>query len=321
MIDVFTPLDAQPFRLELDGDRIESLRTFDPDTQRSSDQRKEVVIIPVREASLADLRASDARRAVEVRTSEIEMARLDRNAMSDALENGLFFPGVEFVAPYVYPQGLATIFGYLPADVRLWIDDPAGVESAWDSTFELIQQRAREAEEARRFFAPAERFAMTAHEVREALRSLPTRAGAMAAPLWGRARSDSHLEFYGDAIGFGAGSAIGSAPRARLEVGAKKVPGIFSTLSFVRQAVVTLAVLAQLAGCAPTAINLNLGTAGVTAALSALQQPGPQSSPATAPTPRPFRMLEFLRSVMPALGLPAVPGPAPTPQPSPSADA
>ena len=46
------------FRLELDGDRIESIRTFDPDTQRSSDQREEVVIIPVREASLADLRAA-----------------------------------------------------------------------------------------------------------------------------------------------------------------------------------------------------------------------------------------------------------------------
>src|SRR5436190_24158082 len=109
LIDVFTPLDDQPFRLELDGDRIESLRTFDPDTQRSSDQREEVVITPVREASLADLRAPEARRAVEVRAIEIEMARLDRNAMSDALENGLFFPGVEFVAPYVYPQGLATL--------------------------------------------------------------------------------------------------------------------------------------------------------------------------------------------------------------------
>ena len=93
LIDVFTPLDAEPFRLELDGDRIESLRTFDPDTQRSSDQREEVVIIPVREASLADLRTPEARRAVEVRAIEIEMARLDRNAMSDALENGLFSQG------------------------------------------------------------------------------------------------------------------------------------------------------------------------------------------------------------------------------------
>jgi transcription-repair coupling factor (superfamily II helicase) len=190
LIDVFTPLDAQPFRLELDGDRIESLRTFDPDTQRSSDQREEVVIVPVREASLADLSTPEARRAVETRAIEIEMARLDRNAMSDALENGLFFPGVEFVAPYVYPQGLATFFDYLPADVRLWIDDPAGVESAWDSTFALVQQRAREAEEARRFFTPAERFAMTAHEAREAVRPLPT---VELDPLVGLAGTAGHL--------------------------------------------------------------------------------------------------------------------------------
>ncbi len=190
LIDVFTPLDAEPFRLELDGDRIESLRTFDPDTQRSSDQREEVVIVPVREASLADLRAPEARRAVEMRTIEIEMPRLDRNAMSDALENGLFFPGVEFVAPYVYPQGLATLFDYLPSDARLWIDDPAGVESAWDATWELVQQRAREAETARRFFAPAERFAMTAHEVRAALRPLPT---VELDPLVGLAGTAGHL--------------------------------------------------------------------------------------------------------------------------------
>jgi transcription-repair coupling factor (superfamily II helicase) len=190
LIDVFTPLDAEPFRLELDGDRIESLRTFDPDTQRSQGDREEVVLIPVREASLADLRAPEARRAVEVRAIEIEMARLDRNAMSDALENGLFFPGVEFVAPYVYPHGLATLFDYLPNDVRLWIDDPAGVESAWDATWELVQQRAREAEAARRFFAPAERFAMTAHEVRDALAPLAT---VELDPLVGLAGTTGHL--------------------------------------------------------------------------------------------------------------------------------
>lgn len=190
LIDVFTPLDAEPFRLELDGDRIESLRTFDPDTQRSSDQREEVVLIPVREASLADLRAPEARRAVEARAIEIEMTRLDRNAMSDALENGLFFPGVEFVVPYVYPDGLATLFDYLPKDVRLWIDDPAGVESGWDTTQELVRQRVREAEEARRFWAPAERFVMTAHEVREALKPLPT---IEVDPLIGLAGTAGHV--------------------------------------------------------------------------------------------------------------------------------
>ncbi|MCC6849740.1 MAG: transcription-repair coupling factor [Deltaproteobacteria bacterium] len=190
LIDVFTPLDAEPFRLELDGDRIESLRTFDPDTQRSSGEREEVVLVPVREASLADLGTPEARRAVEVRALEIEMPRLDRSAMSDALENGLFFPGVEFVTPYVYPGGLATFFDYLAKDARLWIDDPAGVESAWDATWELVQRRAREAEEARRFFAPGERFAMSASEVRAALGALPT---VELDPLIGLAGSAGHL--------------------------------------------------------------------------------------------------------------------------------
>ena len=190
LVDVFTPIDAEPFRLELDGDRIESIRTFDPDTQRSAEPREEVVLVPVREISLADLRAPEARRVVENRAIEIEMPRLDRNAMSDALENGLFFPGVEFVASYVYPEGLATFFDYLASDVRIWIDDPAGVESAWDTAWDLVQQRVREAEAARRFFAPAERFALSAHEVREALRPLPT---IELDPLVGLAGTTGHL--------------------------------------------------------------------------------------------------------------------------------
>ena len=47
--------------------RPAEMRTFDPDTQRSSGEREEVVIIPVREASLADLQRPEARRAVETR--------------------------------------------------------------------------------------------------------------------------------------------------------------------------------------------------------------------------------------------------------------
>ncbi len=174
VVDVFPLLENEPLRVELDGDRIESIRTFDPDTQRSKDSREEMVILPVREVSLAHLAAPEARRAVETRAIEVGMPRLDRHAMSDALENGLFFPGVEFTAPYVYPDGLATLFDYLPKGARLWIDDPAQSDSAWEASWEAIADRAQEAESSRRFFAPPEKFYSTPHDVRAALRPLAT---------------------------------------------------------------------------------------------------------------------------------------------------
>src|SRR5262249_22447731 len=91
----------------------------------------------------------------------------------DALDNRLFFPGIEFVAPYVYPAGLATIFDYLPAGVRLWVDDPAPIESAWEALWQTALERAREAEEARRFFTPADRWFVAPGEMRSALSRLP----------------------------------------------------------------------------------------------------------------------------------------------------
>jgi transcription-repair coupling factor (superfamily II helicase) len=74
--------------------------------------------------------------------------------------------------------------------VRLWVDAPAVFESAWDSSWELDQQRARSAEEARRFFTPPDRFAMSPHEVRDALQPLPT---VEVDPLIGLAGTAGHL--------------------------------------------------------------------------------------------------------------------------------
>src|SRR6185295_12916885 len=194
VIDVFPTLEPKPLRLELEGDRIERIRSFDPDTQRSDDVREEVVLLPVREISLRDLGAPEARRAVETRAVEVGMPRLERHALADALEHGLFFPGVEFLLPYVYPEP-ATLLAYLPAGTRLWIDAPAQTEAAWDAAWTAAEERAREAEEAQRFFAPAERLFVAPDELRPALAALPT---VELDPLVGIAGASgrAHLQCY-----------------------------------------------------------------------------------------------------------------------------
>jgi transcription-repair coupling factor (superfamily II helicase) len=173
VVDVFPTLESAPLRLEMEGDRIERIRVFDPDTQRSQEPREEVVILPAREISLRDLGAPDARRAIETRAVEVGVARLERHGMSDALEHGLFFPGVEFLLPYVYPQ-LTTFFDYLPAGTRLWVDAPSQTEAGWEAAWDAAVLRAREAEEASRIFAPPERLFLAPAEVRPALAALPT---------------------------------------------------------------------------------------------------------------------------------------------------
>ena len=52
VIDVFPPNAEEPVRLDLFGDTLESIRAFDPETQRSTRQLKDVSLLPVSEALL-----------------------------------------------------------------------------------------------------------------------------------------------------------------------------------------------------------------------------------------------------------------------------
>jgi transcription-repair coupling factor (superfamily II helicase) len=173
LLDVYPALEPMPLRLEMEGDRIERIRAFDPDSQRSREPREELVILPMREVSLGYLAAGEARRAVETRAVDIGMPRLERHALADALEHGLFVPGIEFLAPYVY-GALETLFDYLPPATRLWVDEPAQVEAALESTWSAAVAGAAEAESARRFFSPADRLFLEPAAVRAATATLAT---------------------------------------------------------------------------------------------------------------------------------------------------
>ncbi|MBS0331788.1 MAG: transcription-repair coupling factor, partial [Proteobacteria bacterium] len=52
VIDVFPPTAEEPVRLDLFGDTLESIRGFDPETQRSTRQLKDISLLPVSEALL-----------------------------------------------------------------------------------------------------------------------------------------------------------------------------------------------------------------------------------------------------------------------------
>ncbi|RYZ45780.1 MAG: transcription-repair coupling factor, partial [Myxococcaceae bacterium] len=67
LLDVFSPLYERPVRLEFFGDTIESIRVFDPESQRTVDALKSVDLVPARELLLTDdtrPRAEAAARAV-----------------------------------------------------------------------------------------------------------------------------------------------------------------------------------------------------------------------------------------------------------------
>ena len=112
VIDIFPPLYSLPLRLEFWGDRIESIRHFDPLSQRSTNHLNEMVLLPANEIIMGKENIKRAR----------SMGRLPREAPDvDA------FPGQEAWLNHFYTS-LDTIFDYFPDDGLLFLMEPARLE-------------------------------------------------------------------------------------------------------------------------------------------------------------------------------------------------
>ena len=151
IIDVFPPLETQPLRVEFLGDSIESLRAFDPASQRSVEQAGEVTLLPMRFFSLARLQA--ARRTVEEAMAESEATHREKQRIVENLKSGLPFPGVEFLLPYLYPT-LESLSDYLPRGTVVWLVEPAVAEAALDEYWSQLSTHVAQVNTAGHF-APA----------------------------------------------------------------------------------------------------------------------------------------------------------------------
>ena len=123
IIDLFPPQRARPVRLELLGDEIESLREFDPASQRSQAELREAVAPPARELLCRrdDIVASSALLRQQAQQEGVPEHVVDR--LLDTLLRGNLPPGVEALAPLLQPAQEAVL-DFLPDDALLVLDDP-----------------------------------------------------------------------------------------------------------------------------------------------------------------------------------------------------
>ena len=124
ILDLFPPQRANPVRVELLGDEVESIREFDASSQRSQATLGYVVAPPPRELLLDRsqvIERSEALRAL-ANSQKVEPRAVD--ALIDSLLRGCPPPGVEALAPLLQP-GLETVLDFLPDDTLIVLDDPA----------------------------------------------------------------------------------------------------------------------------------------------------------------------------------------------------
>src|SRR5439155_10112769 len=149
ILDVFPAGNEGPVRLEFVGDAVESLREFDPSSQRSLDRVEEVLLLPVREFGLSRLGPEAARR-VDERAAELGLARQERRDLVEAVRSQLVLPGFEQLLPLLY-ETTGTLADYLPAGTLLWLQEAGAVELAVESFAAQLEAHAAAAAHEGRF--------------------------------------------------------------------------------------------------------------------------------------------------------------------------
>ncbi len=168
IVDVFSPAYARPLRLEFDGDRLESIREFNPSTQRTEQVQEEMVLLPMKELSLKGAGVDESLRRLDQRAVELEVDRREKNRLLESLRSGIPFPGLEFLVPYFSPP-LVPVFSYLPEQTLLWLDGADRVEAEAERFGRLAWERNQSAGEEHRLVAPVEMLYLNEHQWRNAL--------------------------------------------------------------------------------------------------------------------------------------------------------
>jgi len=114
IVDLFPMGSAVPYRLDLDDDLVETIRTFDVDSQRTLYSVKEVRLLPAREFPMDE----DGRTKFRGRWRELFEGDPSKRRLYKDVSNGVPAAGVEYYLPLFFDQ-LATVFDYLPGDATL----------------------------------------------------------------------------------------------------------------------------------------------------------------------------------------------------------
>jgi transcription-repair coupling factor (superfamily II helicase) len=123
IVDLFPPQHPSPVRIELLGDEIESIREFDPPSQRSRAERQRIDAPPPREILLERSRVVERSEAIRELAASQKVPDPQVDELIDSLLRGHLPPGGEALAPLLQPE-LESALDFLPSSALVILDDP-----------------------------------------------------------------------------------------------------------------------------------------------------------------------------------------------------
>ena len=167
IIDLYPMGSELPLRIDLFDDEIDTIRTFDPESQRSIDKVERIRLLPAKEFPFHQ----DAITRFKQHWRERFDVDHTRCPVYQDVASGLTPPGIEYYAPLFFDR-TATLFDYLP-DTTLVLHDQA-LNTAAEHFFRDVQNRHQErsGDLQRPILTPAELF-LSSEELFSALRLHP----------------------------------------------------------------------------------------------------------------------------------------------------
>jgi transcription-repair coupling factor (superfamily II helicase) len=169
ILDVFPPHRENPVRLEFFGDRLESMRVFDIESQRSVGTIQHVEIIPMREYCPAPGRLQNWAEAVPEHWSAPFLPHLAEELA--LARRGELFPAFEFLLPAIDPPD-KSLFDYMPG-CRLIVSEREVLEATIEKHHAEFYERYVDRVEAHKPVLAPEQIYLTAEEFRAALDGHP----------------------------------------------------------------------------------------------------------------------------------------------------
>ena len=143
ILDLFAPGTSAPVRLDFFGDTLESIRVFDPETQRTASRLDRLELVPTSEARLDEETIKRFRMGYVAEFG----GQTKGDAFFEAVSQGRRHPGLEHWLP-LFADGLETLFDYLPGVpvvMETLIEEAAGERLAQIADYYAARREAMEA--------------------------------------------------------------------------------------------------------------------------------------------------------------------------------
>ncbi|HHE8712276.1 TPA: transcription-repair coupling factor [Haemophilus influenzae] len=168
LLDLFPMGSAVPFRLDFFDDEIDSIRTFDVDTQRTLDEISSINLLPAHEFPTDDKGIEFFRAQFRETFGEI---RRDPEHIYQQISKGTLISGIEYWQPLFFAE-MATLFDYLP-EQTLFVDMENN-QTQGERFYQDAKQRYEQRKvDPMRPLLPPEKLWLNVDEVNRRLKSYP----------------------------------------------------------------------------------------------------------------------------------------------------